>query len=70
MSLNHIIESWRDKEYRESLSAETRALLPESPAGEIELSDAELSEVDGGMLSITITITVTITLTFTLYQGE
>jgi mersacidin/lichenicidin family type 2 lantibiotic len=61
MSLNHIIESWRDEEYRESLDAETRSLLPASPAGEIELTDAELSDVDGGMLSITLTITITLT---------
>jgi mersacidin/lichenicidin family type 2 lantibiotic len=61
MSLNHIIESWRDDEYRESLDAETRSLLPASPAGEIELTDAELSDVDGGMLSITLTITITLT---------
>jgi mersacidin/lichenicidin family type 2 lantibiotic len=48
MSLGHIIEAWRDEEYRENLDAETRALLPENPAGEIELSEAELSAVDGG----------------------
>jgi len=69
MSLNHIIESWRDEEYRESLDAETRSLLPENPAGELELSDAELADVDGGAISLTIptftwtysTVSITVT---------
>ena len=65
MSLNHIIESWRDDEYRESLDAETRSLLPENPAGEIELSDEELADLDGGLLSATISITVTVTYSWT-----
>jgi mersacidin/lichenicidin family type 2 lantibiotic len=67
MSLNHIIESWRDEEYRESLNAETRSLLPESPAGEVELSEADLAEVDGGT-GITWTITITITITWTIAE--
>jgi len=58
MSLNHIIESWRDEEYRESLNDETRSLLPESPAGEVELTEADLADVDGGT-SITVTVTYT-----------
>lgn len=56
MSLNHIIESWRDEEYRECLDAETRSLLPANPAGEIELSDVELADVDGGDPATTTTI--------------
>jgi mersacidin/lichenicidin family type 2 lantibiotic len=55
MNLNHVIESWRDEEYRESLNDETRSLLPESPAGEVELSEADLASVDGGT---TVTISV------------
>jgi mersacidin/lichenicidin family type 2 lantibiotic len=72
MSLNHIIESWRDDEYRESLDAETRSLLPENPAGEIELTDEELATLDGGAvksISATITLTVTITWTWTWTYG-
>ena len=57
MSLNHIIDAWRDEEYRESLDAETRSLLPENPAGEIELTDAELADVDGGT-SLTCLVTI------------
>jgi mersacidin/lichenicidin family type 2 lantibiotic len=65
MSLKHIIESWRDEEYRESLDAETRSLLPESPAGEVELSEADLADVDGGT-SVTLTVTVTWTWTWNI----
>jgi mersacidin/lichenicidin family type 2 lantibiotic len=65
MSLKHIIESWRDEEYRESLDAETRVLLPESPAGEIELNDADLTGVDGGTsITVTLTFTLSVTITF------
>jgi len=55
MNLNHIINAWRDEEYRESLDSETRALLPENPASEIDLTEADLAEVDGGTLSNTLT---------------
>ena len=54
MSLNHIIDAWRDEEYRESLDSETRALLPENPAGEIELTEADLAEVEGGSPILTL----------------
>jgi mersacidin/lichenicidin family type 2 lantibiotic len=56
MSLKYIIEAWRDEEYRETLDSETRALLPENPAGEIELSEANLAEVNGGSEDITMSI--------------
>jgi mersacidin/lichenicidin family type 2 lantibiotic len=63
--LKHIIESWRDEEYRESLNAETLSLLPESPAGEIELDDADLAGVDGGTsITVTLTLTLSVTITF------
>lgn len=58
MSLKHIIESWRDEEYRESLDSETRSLLPESPVGEIELSEADLAQVDGGSATVILTATI------------
>jgi mersacidin/lichenicidin family type 2 lantibiotic len=66
MGLNHIIESWRDEEYRESLNDETRSLLPESPAGEVELTEADLADVDGGT-SITVTVTYTWTWTWNIH---
>ncbi len=43
-----IIRAWKDEEYRRSLSEEQRALLPEHPAGFIELADAELEPAAGG----------------------
>ena len=51
MSTLDIIRAWKDEEYRLSLSAQQRALLPEHPAGLIELADAELDTVAGGMVN-------------------
>jgi mersacidin/lichenicidin family type 2 lantibiotic len=49
MSVEKIIRAWKDAEYRLSLSEAERALLPANPAGAIELGDAELEGVTGGM---------------------
>ena len=49
MSTFDIIRAWKDEEYRNSLSELERAALPQHPAGEIELSDAELETVAGGL---------------------
>jgi len=43
-----VIRAWKDEEYRLSLSKADRALLPEHPAGGIELTDAELGSASGG----------------------
>jgi mersacidin/lichenicidin family type 2 lantibiotic len=48
MSKELIIRAWRDEEYLLSLSEAERALLPEHPAGLIELTDEELGPVAGG----------------------
>ena len=50
MSTHDIIRAWKDEEYRESLSETERAALPQHPAGQIELSDAELETVAGGIV--------------------
>jgi mersacidin/lichenicidin family type 2 lantibiotic len=47
MSDLNIIRAWKDAEYRQSLSPAERALLPEHPAGLIELSDADLNAAGG-----------------------
>lgn len=47
MSNLDIIRAWKDKTYRNSLSADELAQLPEHPAGAIELTDDELTNVDG-----------------------
>ncbi|QBD80927.1 mersacidin/lichenicidin family type 2 lantibiotic [Ktedonosporobacter rubrisoli] len=41
-----IVRAWKDESYRESLSEEERALLPENPAG-VELSESSLETVYG-----------------------
>ena len=47
MSTIDVIRAWKDPEYRNSLSADQRALLPDHPAGLIELDDSELDQVAG-----------------------
>ena len=48
MSKMNIIRAWKDEDYRLSLSEAERALLPEHPAGLIELSGAEMDGDGGG----------------------
>jgi mersacidin/lichenicidin family type 2 lantibiotic len=48
MNTKKIIRVWKDEEYRLSLSAAERALLPSNPAGLIELMDADLEQSVGG----------------------
>ncbi len=45
---NNVIRAWKDSEYRRSLSATERELMPLHPAGLLELTDADLAEVAGG----------------------
>ena len=47
MKKHQIIRSWRDPEYRESLTAAERELLPDHPAAAIELADEELTLAEG-----------------------
>ncbi len=48
MKSEKIVRSWKDEDYRLSLSSAEQSLLPDHPAGLIELTDAELNGVDGG----------------------
>ena len=48
MSSRKIIRAWKDESYRLSLSEAERALLPEHPAGAIELTDAAIDGAAGG----------------------
>ena len=43
-----IIRAWKDEAYRQSLSVEQLSTLPANPAGELELSEADLAAVYGG----------------------
>jgi mersacidin/lichenicidin family type 2 lantibiotic len=49
MSNADIIRAWKDEAYRLSLTEEELAALPPNPAGQIELVNADLVEVAGGM---------------------
>ena len=49
-----IARALKDAEYRATLTAEERALLPANAAGVVELSDGDLLAVSGGMMSSTI----------------
>jgi mersacidin/lichenicidin family type 2 lantibiotic len=42
---SNIVRAWKDEFYRQSLSDEERAQLPENPVGELELTDTELGSV-------------------------
>lgn len=44
-----IIRAWKDQPFRSSLSDEARALIPEHPAGLIELDDAQLELAVGAL---------------------
>jgi mersacidin/lichenicidin family type 2 lantibiotic len=49
VSEEDIIRAWNDEEYRSKLSDEEKAKLPPNPAGEVELTDEELSQIQGGL---------------------
>lgn len=52
MSDENIIRAWKDENFRNSLGEKERTLLPENPAGLVELSDAELGAAAGGLRCI------------------
>ncbi|HKS30082.1 MAG TPA: mersacidin/lichenicidin family type 2 lantibiotic [Pyrinomonadaceae bacterium] len=75
MSRPDIIRAWKDEDYRRSLTSAERALLPENPAGVVELTDAELGAVFGagtyayGTLGCCGSAIVCIGLTFAIGTG-
>ncbi len=60
MSLKDIIRAWKDSSYRETLSKEQLAQLPSNPVGEVELSDADLSEIAGGVRNTLFDCTISV----------
>jgi mersacidin/lichenicidin family type 2 lantibiotic len=56
MSAVDIARAWKDAEYRQSLSAAEQALLPEHPAGSIDLADEALLQVAGGASTLLFTL--------------
>ena len=61
MSKKDVVRAWKDAEYRNSLTAEELAALPENPAGATELPDAELENAAGGAVPWTIPLTIGLT---------
>jgi mersacidin/lichenicidin family type 2 lantibiotic len=53
MNNDKIVRAWKDSKFRASLSAEERLLLPESPIGELDLSETELGDITGGGIPVT-----------------
>ncbi len=49
MSHKNIVRAWKDANFRSKLSEKERSLLPENPAGLVELPDTELLGAAGGM---------------------
>ncbi|EFH89479.1 mersacidin/lichenicidin family type 2 lantibiotic [Ktedonobacter racemifer] len=45
--LYNMVYAWKNEEYREQLSQGEQPQLPECPAGEVELSEAELEFING-----------------------
>ena len=43
-----VVRAWRDEEYRNSLTEEERASLPENPAGTAVVEDSVLHTLAGG----------------------
>jgi mersacidin/lichenicidin family type 2 lantibiotic len=44
----NIVPTWKNATSRQSLTAETQALLPTKLVGEVELTDADLEGIHGG----------------------
>jgi mersacidin/lichenicidin family type 2 lantibiotic len=42
MTSSEVIRAWKDPEYRSNLSESEISMLPENPAGQIELSGSQL----------------------------
>ncbi|WP_375773523.1 mersacidin/lichenicidin family type 2 lantibiotic [Archangium gephyra] len=59
MKKETIIRAWRDPEFRESLTSEERAALPECPAGQsiTDLDEGDLASAVGGVLAFDVDLT-------------
>jgi mersacidin/lichenicidin family type 2 lantibiotic len=47
-----ITRAWKDPVYRASLSEQELRALPDNPAGAVELTDSDLSELNGGTTTL------------------
>jgi mersacidin/lichenicidin family type 2 lantibiotic len=48
MSNFDVVRAWKDEAFRSQLTDEQRSLLPQNPAGEMNLSDEDMESVAGG----------------------
>jgi mersacidin/lichenicidin family type 2 lantibiotic len=65
MNSREIVRGWKDEEYLLRLRGEKQALLPDNPAGLIELEDEDLGVVEGGTgPTIAIVISVSIIVSY------
>ena len=44
MPASELVRAWKDEEYRETLTAEQRAQLPEHPSGPVEFGEPQLED--------------------------
>ncbi len=64
MTQDQVIRAWKDPAFRAGLSTTELQALPANPAGMVELSESELTEVSGGSTPIcTVIITFLVTQT-------
>ena len=52
MRTEQIVRAWKDEDYRLSLTEVERSLLPEHPAGIVELPDDMLDDVGGAATTV------------------
>ncbi|MBI5928041.1 MAG: mersacidin/lichenicidin family type 2 lantibiotic [Chloroflexi bacterium] len=69
MSNIDIVRAWKDAEYRNTLTAEERASLPENPAGLVELDDNDLGNVDGGTVDVSAVLSCALGGCPTIFRG-
>jgi len=53
-----VIRAWKDPSYRASLGAAEWSALPAHPAGLVDLSEAELLEINGGTFNACVAIAI------------
>ncbi len=58
MTQDQVIRAWKDPAFRAGLSATELQALPANPAGMVELSESELTEVSGGTTFPCLTISI------------
>jgi mersacidin/lichenicidin family type 2 lantibiotic len=56
MSNHNIIRAWKDRAYRNRLTAAELAAMPANPAGTVEISDEDLGNIAGGRPASTISV--------------